>query len=122
MYVPAKWMVMFGLFLMLAGCAGGKDELATRTMPPIQERTYKIKDQKDNISYVPILRYEHAEWKARMEDRLGNVPSLDACKQALAAQAAKPRTGHFKGYGVTDHVCFEVRKSGGQREIVVGQG
>lgn len=119
---PAKWMIVFGVFVSLAGCKTGGNELAARTMPPITERTYKIKGQTRDISYVPVLRGEHAEWKARMEDTLGPVPTLDACKQALAAHAAKPLTGHWKDYKITDHVCFEVKKSGGQREIVVGQG
>lgn len=110
------------LTLIVCGCAGGQGGIAKGAIPPIQEQTYRIKDQKQEISYVPVLRFEKPEWKARMQDTLGPVPTLDACKQALAAHAAKPRTGQSKGYKVTEHVCYEVRKSGGQRKIVVGQG
>lgn len=120
MSVPAKGMVMFGLFLMLAGCAAGKNELATRPLPPIQERTYEIENQKQDIMYVPVLRTEHPDGKARAEDTLKPQPTLDACKQALAAQVAESLTGHWKNSKVTEQVCYEVRKSGGQRKIVVG--
>jgi hypothetical protein len=117
-----KRILMVATLSALAGCGGGQGGVATSAMPPIQERTYQIKDQAQETAYVPVLRLENPAWKARIEDTLGPVQTLDACKQALKERAAKPRTGESKGYQVTEHVCYEVKKSGGQRKIVVGQG
>lgn len=108
--------------LLTCACGGGPSTSQTGAIPPVQERSYRVSGQTQDIVYVPVLRFEKAEWKARMEDTLGALPSLEACKAALAERAAKPLSGQFAGYKVTEHVCYEVTKSGEQKKIVVGQG
>ena len=119
---PGTLIAVIAALPALGGCAGDLGGLTTASTPQVQERSYRVAGQSQEIVYVPVLRFEKAEWNARMEDTLAAALTLDACKAALAERAAKPLTGHFNGYKVTEHVCYEVTKSGGQKKIVVGQG
>jgi hypothetical protein len=94
----------------------------TGSMPPLRESTYKIEGQSQEINYVPVLHYENKAWNARMRDTFGATQTLDDCKKVLAERAAQPKTGRFKDLKITEHVCYEVKKSGGQRKIVIGPG
>ena len=108
--------------IMLGGCSGGQGGPPSGAMPEVQERSYRVKDQSQEVVYVPVLRFEKAEWKSRMEDTLTAALTIDACKNALAQRAKLPLTGQFAGYKITEHVCYEVTKSGTQKKIVVGNG
>jgi hypothetical protein len=69
--------------------------------------------------YVPVLIYKHPAHGSTTRDTFSASRDLESCKSFLKTQAAKPIPQHLAGNQISQMICYEVDRGGGQTKIPV---